>query len=85
MTNDENRMPYALTPETLAKRWGVSAATVRAMVREGQLKGFRVGRQIRIRPEVVEAYEKAPETDPPPPARSPWIPPRIPRVLGKRG
>jgi excisionase family DNA binding protein len=51
--------PYVYTPESLAKRWSVSAATVRTLVREGQLRAFRVGRQIRIRPEWVEQFERA--------------------------
>jgi excisionase family DNA binding protein len=50
-------MRYAYTAETLAKAWGVSAATVRTLVRQGELRAFRVGRQIRIRPEAVEEYE----------------------------
>jgi excisionase family DNA binding protein len=44
---------YAYTPETLAKAWEVSPSTVRTLVREGQLRAFRVGRQIRIRPDDV--------------------------------
>jgi excisionase family DNA binding protein len=51
--------PYAYTPESLAERWDVSAATVRTLVREGRLRAFRVGRQIRIRPEWVEEFERA--------------------------
>lgn len=52
-------MSYAYTPETLAERWEVSAATVRNLVREGALRAFRVGRQIRIRPDDVNAYEES--------------------------
>jgi len=48
---------YAFTAETLAERWEVSSATVRNLVRAGALRAFRVGRQIRIRPEAVEEYE----------------------------
>lgn len=51
-------MTYAYTPETLGDHWGVSAATVRNLVREGSLRAFRVGRQIRIRPDDVNAYEE---------------------------
>jgi len=54
--------PYAYNAETLAARWGVSAATVRNLVRSGQLKAFRIGRQIRIRPEQVDAYEASTTT-----------------------
>ncbi|MCV0413478.1 MAG: helix-turn-helix domain-containing protein [Brevundimonas sp.] len=50
--------PYAYTPETLARVWDVSSATVRNLVREGQIRAFRIGRQIRIRPEAVTEYEE---------------------------
>ena len=50
-------MSPAFTPETLGNYWGVSAATVRNLVRDGALRAFKVGRQIRIRPEAVEEYE----------------------------
>ena len=52
-------MTYAFTPETLAERWEVSAATVRNLVRDGTLRAFRVGKQIRIRPDDVTAYEES--------------------------
>lgn len=50
-------MTYAFTPESLADRWEVCPATVRNLVRQGALRAFRIGRQIRIRPEAVEEYE----------------------------
>lgn len=53
---------YAFTAETLGAHWGVSSATVRNLVRSGQLKAFRIGRQIRIRPEHVEEYEASTTT-----------------------
>jgi excisionase family DNA binding protein len=52
----------AHTPETLGRLWGVSAATVRNLVRSKKLKAFRIGRQIRIRPEHVEEYETSTTT-----------------------
>lgn len=68
---------YAYIPETLGKLWSVSAATVRNRVRRGDLKAFRIGRQLRIRPEHVEEYERR-STDPSPPAdvRQPPEPPK---------
>jgi excisionase family DNA binding protein len=42
---------YAFTAQTLADHWGVSAATIRNLIRAGELRALRVGRQIRIRPE----------------------------------
>lgn len=45
------------TPDMLAERWGVSGETVRQLIRSGQLPGFRVGRMLRVKHEIVEAYE----------------------------
>ena len=47
--------PY--TPDELAARWECSAETVRGLVKRGQLRGFRVGRMIRIPRDAVEEYE----------------------------
>lgn len=52
----EFRRPF--TPETLAERWQCSAETVRQMVRDGRLRGFRVGRMFRIPADVVDAFEE---------------------------
>ncbi|WP_146227559.1 excisionase family DNA-binding protein [Pseudoroseicyclus aestuarii] len=48
--------PY--TADTLAERWECSAETVRQMFKRGELRGFRVGRMIRIPAEVVEEHEQ---------------------------
>lgn len=45
MTDD-----IALTIEQVAKRLNVSERTVRRLVENGQIKGYSVGRQIRIDP-----------------------------------
>lgn len=50
-------MTRPLTPETLAQRWQCSAETVRQMVHRGDLRGFRVGRMIRIPWDAVEEVE----------------------------
>ena len=50
-------MTRPLTPEMLAERWMVSAETVRQLVKRGELRGFRVGRMIRIPADAVEEYE----------------------------
>ncbi len=47
-----------VTPEILADRWQCSAETVRQLYKRGSLRGFRVGRMIRIPWEAVEEYEK---------------------------
>lgn len=49
--------PY--TPDSLAERWGVSAETVRQLVKRGELPGFRVGRMIRIPVQAVEEFERS--------------------------
>ncbi|WP_350169596.1 helix-turn-helix domain-containing protein [Roseovarius sp.] len=41
----------------LADRWQCSAETVRQMVKSGDLRGFRVGRMIRIPYDAVEEIE----------------------------
>ncbi|WP_420837210.1 helix-turn-helix domain-containing protein [Chachezhania antarctica] len=41
----------------LADRWMCSAETVRQLVKRGDLRGFRVGRMIRIPIDAVEEYE----------------------------
>ncbi|HBM58790.1 MAG TPA: hypothetical protein DD444_06335 [Citreicella sp.] len=46
-----------MTPEMLAERWHCSAETVRQMFKRGDLRGFRVGRMIRIPFDAVEEYE----------------------------
>lgn len=47
-----------VTPDMLAKRWQCSAETVRQLVHRRELRGFRVGRMIRIPWDAVEEYEK---------------------------
>lgn len=50
-------MTRPFSPETLAERWGCSAAKVRTMYRDGELAGFRLGKLIRIPAAEVERYE----------------------------
>lgn len=49
--------PRPLTPDMLAERWQCSAETIRQMVKAGDLRGFRVGRMIRIPWDAVEEIE----------------------------
>lgn len=58
--SDPDRRAYS--PQTLAEHWGVSSATVRNLIRRGDLKAFRIGRQLRVRPEWVETYERERES-----------------------
>ncbi|WP_430521658.1 helix-turn-helix domain-containing protein [Alloyangia pacifica] len=46
-----------LTPEMLADRWHCSSETIRQMVKRGDLRGFRVGRMIRIPIDAIEEHE----------------------------
>ncbi len=46
-----------VTPDMLADRWQCSAETIRQMVKAGRLRGFRVGRMIRIPWDAVEEIE----------------------------
>lgn len=48
------------TPETLAERWQVSAASVRNKCASGALKHFRIGKLYRIPVSAVEEYETCP-------------------------
>ncbi|HTU91842.1 MAG TPA: helix-turn-helix domain-containing protein [Gemmataceae bacterium] len=47
-------MTEFVKPREVAERLGVSKHTVIRMVERGELEGFRVAHQIRIRPESVE-------------------------------
>ena len=42
--------------EEVAKQLGVSPATVRGLIRTGELKAYRIGKQVRIAEEDVKAY-----------------------------
>ena len=51
-------MTELLKPREVANRLGVAPVTVRRMVHRGQLQAVRVGKQLRYRPEDVEALVK---------------------------
>ncbi len=48
-----------LTPDEVGARLRVTPQTVRTLFREGKLGGFRVGRQIRIFKDSVDALIRA--------------------------
>ena len=50
--------PQAYTPESLAAHWGVSATSIRAQCRAGQIRHFKLGKLYRIPVKVVEEIEK---------------------------
>ncbi len=46
------------TPATLAERWECSETTVRALIKSGRLRAFKLaGKLYRIRPDEVERFE----------------------------
>lgn len=45
--------------EEAAQRLGLSVSTVRRLVRDGELTAYRIGKQIRLRPEEVDAFVNA--------------------------
>jgi excisionase family DNA binding protein len=57
MPNAANAPQRVFTPDQVAERWGVSANTVRALIKAGKLRGFRLG-LFRVPAEAVEEFEK---------------------------
>ena len=49
------------TVEEVAQRWKCNPSTVYSMIKSGKLKGFKLGRGVRITREVVERYERGEE------------------------
>lgn len=64
---DPNGVPLALTVRELARMLGVSKNTAYDLVRSGQLRSIRVGRQIRVPRSAMEDYlnGSAPSRDQP--------------------
>ncbi len=57
-------MECAHTPKSLAKLWSVTPETVVRLIKDGRLRGFRIGAQYRVRPEDAEAYQSSQTTGP---------------------
>lgn len=51
-------MDRIYTPQQLAERWSCCPNSVRKAIRENELKGFRIGRLMRVTEAAVEEYEK---------------------------
>ena len=52
-------MSRPLTPEQVADLWGCSANHVRALIKRGELRAFRLGaRLLRVPAAAVEEYEQ---------------------------
>lgn len=50
--------PEVFTVAELAERWKCAQLTVYTMLNNGKLKGFKLGRGVRIPREAVERYER---------------------------
>ena len=46
------------TVEELAERWKCAPLTIYNMMKSGKLRGFKLGRGVRIPREAVERYER---------------------------
>ena len=53
-----------LTLPEVVEALKVSESTVRRRIREGSLKAIRIGRQLRVRPEDLEAFLRLHEVTP---------------------
>lgn len=49
------------TPQSLAAKWGCSKDIVYDLLRQGKLRGFKLGRDWRISDEARVAYERDPD------------------------
>jgi excisionase family DNA binding protein len=55
---EQAQFPAYLSPAAVARRLGVTPQTVRNHVRNGRLRGYRIGRQLRVDPADLAAYIK---------------------------
>jgi len=77
-----DRPNRCLTPRELAARWRTRPATIREMVRRGQLAAFKLGNGLRIAPEEVMRLERGPlAVRPARQQRREQIPPEVVRLL----
>ena len=44
-------------PEEVAEHWGLSTCFVRQLVREGELKGMKIGKIVRISGDAIREFE----------------------------
>lgn len=80
--------PRYLSVRRLARRWGISPARVRALIRRGDLQALDLGdrrRQLRIPPEAIRAFEEGRTVRKPSPRRQrvERIDPEIAAILGE--
>ncbi|MDD2444900.1 MAG: helix-turn-helix domain-containing protein [Caldisericia bacterium] len=53
----EHQQTQALTPKQVAEELNVTATTVHVLLRDGDLKGFKIKRQWRIAREELDAFK----------------------------
>ena len=53
----EHQQTQALTPKQVAEELNVTATTVHVLLRDGNLKGFKIKRQWRIAREELDAFK----------------------------
>lgn len=56
---DQGLAAELLPPAVVAKRLGVSAQTIRNHVRSGRLRGYRVGRQLRVDVSTLDGFVRS--------------------------
>jgi len=57
-SNSARSIPDYITVQDLADRASLPQSSIRQWIREGKLRGFKVGRNVRIRVEDAEALFK---------------------------
>lgn len=68
---DEMSLARLLKPSEIAERWGCKVQFVHGLIRDGQLRGVRIGGgdrkpRFRVRPEDLDQFERGREVDPSP-------------------
>lgn len=58
-----DEIPYIIDPPYAGVVLGCTGATIRRLLREGKLKGFRVGEMWRIKRDDLKAYMERGETN----------------------
>jgi len=53
----EYQQTQALTPQQVAEELNVTATTVHVLLRDGDLKGFKIKRQWRVTREELDAFK----------------------------
>lgn len=57
-SDDSMTTDLSLTPADLARRWNISSRTILNLVKRGELRGTRIGHQLRFTEAEAEDYER---------------------------